>query len=142
MLHLCLGGLAIDDTGSVGSNDLLDTIAALGWVRDNIANFGGDPDRITVGGESAGACMVCALVVSAYAAGLFHQAIVGAERGPSGHGSATASTSERRNAEIAHAMQKRITPSKRDGRRQRHVRAWHRCGSPVPTSRSPQGRTG
>ncbi len=81
-----LGGLAIDEAGSLGNNDLLDTIAALGWVRDNIAAFGGDPHHVTVGGQSAGACMVCALLVSRYATGLFHQAIIA-----SGHGSANAS---------------------------------------------------
>lgn len=80
-----LGRLALADTGHVGNNDLLDTIAALGWTRDNITHFGGDPDRITVGGESAGACMVCALLVSPHATGLFHQAIIA-----SGHGSANA----------------------------------------------------
>jgi len=80
-----LGGLAVDETGSLGNNDLLDTIAALGWVRENIAGFGGDPERVTVGGESAGACMVCALLVSPYATGLFSQAIIA-----SGHGSANA----------------------------------------------------
>ena len=48
---------------------------ALRWVRDNIAGFGGDPDNVTIFGESAGAHAVATLLAVPDAAGLFHQAI-------------------------------------------------------------------
>jgi len=54
---------------------LLDQIAALAWVRDNIAVFGGDTQRVTIFGESAGAQNVLALMASPLADGLFHRAI-------------------------------------------------------------------
>jgi para-nitrobenzyl esterase len=63
------------DYATSGANGLLDQVAALRWVRDNIANFGGDPDRITIAGESAGAFSVCSLLASPLAQGLFRGAI-------------------------------------------------------------------
>lgn len=55
---------------------LLDIIAALEWVRDNIRNFGGDPGNVTVFGQSGGGGKVTALMAMPRAAGLFHRAIV------------------------------------------------------------------
>ena len=62
-----------DDSGNFGT---LDTIAALRFVRDNIGSFGGDPDNITIFGESAGAHNVAALIASPIADGLFQKAIM------------------------------------------------------------------
>ena len=61
--------------GVPANRGLLDQVAALRWVRENVAAFGGDPDRVTVFGESAGAGAIAALLVMPDAAGLFRRAI-------------------------------------------------------------------
>ncbi|MEO8585953.1 MAG: carboxylesterase family protein [Acidobacteriota bacterium] len=62
--------------GVSGNGGLLDQIAALQWVRRNIAAFGGDPDGVLVGGESAGGADVCSLLASPLAKGLFARALI------------------------------------------------------------------
>jgi para-nitrobenzyl esterase len=60
---------------AAGNYGMMDSIAALQWVKKNISAFGGDPNNVTIAGESAGAIMVGMLVGSPQAKGLFHRAI-------------------------------------------------------------------
>jgi para-nitrobenzyl esterase len=74
--HDAVAGANADAEDRSGNFGTLDTIAALEWVQEHISDFGGDPDRVTVFGESAGGSNTFALLVSPRAAGLFHRAIV------------------------------------------------------------------
>ena len=77
-----LGFFAHPELSASGNQGFRDQIAALQWVKRNIATFGGDPDRVTIAGESAGGSSVTALTNSPLAKGLFQRAI--AESGVAG----------------------------------------------------------
>ena len=68
-----VGGEKFAASGNVGQ---LDIVAALEWVRDNIASFGGDPGNVTIMGQSGGGAKVCVLAAMPSAKGLFHKAVV------------------------------------------------------------------
>ena len=67
-----VGGEKYKDSANVGA---LDMVAALEWVRDNIAGFGGDPGNVTIMGQSGGGAKVCVLAAMPKAKGLFHKAV-------------------------------------------------------------------
>ena len=73
--YLAHPALSKESGGESGNYGFLDQIAALQWVERNIAQFGGDPDNVTIFGESAGGTSVHALMASPKAAGLIHRAI-------------------------------------------------------------------
>jgi carboxylesterase type B len=92
------GFLALDDGGA--TRGLLDQVAALEWVQENIASFGGDPANVTVYGQSAGAMSIGTLLAMPRAAGLFRRAIVQSGGSHQVASRASAQHIERRLAEI------------------------------------------
>lgn len=97
-LNLAAYGEQYAESGNAGS---LDTLAALHWVRDNIAQFGGDPGNVTIFGQSGGGGKVCTLIAMPAAQGYFHKAIV--ESGPT-----LRLGSEDRSRELADRVLKRL----------------------------------
>ena len=80
---LHLGDLAGPEYATSGNVGMLDLVHALKWVRDNIGEFGGDPDSVTIFGESGGGRKVSTLLAMPDAQGLFHRAII--QSGPGIH---------------------------------------------------------
>jgi para-nitrobenzyl esterase len=74
--YLYLGQLGSDAYAKSGNAGMLDLVAALEWVRDNIEAFGGDPGNVTIMGESGGGAKVSTLLAMPAAKGLFHRAVI------------------------------------------------------------------
>jgi para-nitrobenzyl esterase len=69
-------GVGGDEFAASGNVGIMDLVAALEWIRDNIANFGGDPSNVTIMGQSGGGAKVCTVSAMPSAEGLFHKAVV------------------------------------------------------------------
>jgi para-nitrobenzyl esterase len=103
----CDGFLFLDDASP--NRGLLDQVAALGWVQENIAAFGGDPGNVTIFGESAGAMSVTTLLSMPMAAGLFRGAI---PQSGAGHHALPAETARLVSAELAQRLG--VAPTRED----------------------------
>ncbi|MFI5498872.1 carboxylesterase/lipase family protein [Nocardia asteroides] len=103
--RLGISGFAALD-GAPLNRGLHDQIFALRWVRENIAAFGGDPDNVTIFGESAGGMSVAALIAAPQTTGLFRRAIM-----QSGSGSVAADACDARNVAAAVAAELGIEPT-------------------------------
>jgi para-nitrobenzyl esterase len=124
-LHLeDIGGERFAGSGNAGS---LDMIAALRWVRDNIAAFGGDPSNVTIFGESGGGGKVSALLVMPAAKGLFHRAVIQS-------GAAVRFTTRERANALADAVLKQLGVS--DAAKLSDVPLDKLLGAIVPASRA------
>lgn len=93
---------AEDPRGSAGNYGIQDQAEALRWVRDNIEAFGGDPDNVTLFGQSAGGISVCAHLVSPASAGLFHRAVI--QSGPCDTPLSTLEEAHRVGAQLAEGL--------------------------------------
>lgn len=101
-LNYRLGSLGFQPHDGEANFGLWDQVAALGWVRDNIESFGGDPANVTLFGESAGGQDTLALMTATPARGLFQKAIVESGGGGWGPPPTVAEAAASHNATVAH----------------------------------------
>lgn len=107
MGFLSLEEIGGDEYASSCNNGLLDQIAALEWVRDNVAAFGGDPNNVTLFGVSAGGISICTLLTMPEARGLFHKVITQSGAANQVRSAASSATASRnfRDAAGAHTIE-------------------------------------
>lgn len=98
-----------EDGGAVGNFAFMDQLAALRWIRRNIAAFGGDPDNVTLIGESAGGMSVNTWLTSPMARGLFQRAVV--MSGGNGQTAGAAGRAQVERTSVAFAASKGIPPN-------------------------------
>jgi para-nitrobenzyl esterase len=108
--YLYLGNEAGPEYSSSELVGMLDIVQALRWVKDNIAQFGGDPDNVTIFGQSGGGGKVCTLTAMPSAQGLFHKAIV--ESGASVHLGSVADATATRDKVLAFLDMKSVDMDK------------------------------
>jgi len=126
-LHLAdIGGSAWAHSGNAG---MLDIVAALRWVRDNIAAFGGDPGSVTIFGESGGGGKVSVLLAMPPARGLFHRAIIQS-------GAAIRVTTRERANALAQAVLKELGVGPNECERLQTVPAARLLAAIAPASRA------
>jgi len=130
-LHLDdIGGAEFAGSGNAGS---LDMVAALAWVRDNIAAFGGDAGNVTIFGESGGGGKVSALLAMPAAKGLFHRAVIQS-------GAAVRFTTRERANALVEAVLKQLGLTKADCGKLREVPLDKLLGAIIPASRAAGSR--
>lgn len=134
--------LTDEETGICGNWGLLDQVAALEWVRDNIERFGGDPAKVTLFGESAGAMSVSVLLASVAGRRLFHHAIVQSGSPVALSLGAAAEFAEQLSEHLERAQPAMLREAPVDAllAAQRHMELASRAAVPMPFQPSIDGR--